>query len=990
MARSKIAGITIEIGGDTTKLDKAMQGANETVRTTQTELREVNKLLKLDPKNTELLAQKQELLSKAVAGTSEKLDILKEAEKQVQKQFERGEVSEEQYRALQREIIKVSNDLDAAEKEAKETAQALKDVGKKEEDIEKVSERADEFKDKMKAAGEAVETGMKAAGAAMVAAGTYSLKFESEYDQALNTLTTSTGAAADKIDGLDKAMAAVYENNYGEDIQEVGEAMGVIVQQTGEMDPSKLQEMTESAFTLRDTFDMDVGESMRAVNQLMTQFGLSSEEAFDLVAQGAQNGLNKNDNLLDSINEYGPKFAQMGLSASDMFNMFKNGAEAGVFDIDKLGDAVNEFSIRVKDGTADNAFKELGMDVDATKKAFGEGGEAAKKAMQDTFEALRKVSDPLEQSTIGVELFGTMWEDTGGQAILAMGNMEGAASDAAGTMEKIKEMRYDDLASEFQGLGRSIQTELIKPLGEELGPVAKETIDTVKDNLPQAKEILKEVLTDITEFINFFVSHANVLLPLIAGIGAALLTWNVVTMIQGMVAAIKAWTVATEGATLAQKILNSTILANPAAWIITAIVGVVTALVLLWNNCEAFREAVKGILSAIAQFFKDAWNKIQEEWADAQPYFEMIKEGIKTAFSVVVEILTAPFRIAWFLITSIWDIATTYFQNVWIGIRTVFSVVGQIIGGFFESAWIIIKGVWDVVVLYFQTIWSNIQAVFSVVATVLGGFFQVAWTTITTIWDVATGYFQMIWSVIQGIFSVVQSVLSGDFSGAWEAIKGIWSAVTGWFGQVWFGIQNIFGSVGSWFGSIFQSAWNAVQNVFSNWGSFFSGLWGIIRNTFSNLGTSIANAIGGAVKSGINGVISMIQNTVNSAIRIINGAINLINRLPGVSVGNVGYLSLPRLAKGGILTNGRAIVAEAGPEIVEMVNGKTIVTPLSGTAKNTALERNFGGQKGSLKQEINLNIEKFYNNRKQDVRELTEEVMEMAQELKERDDKVYA
>ena len=293
-------------------------------------------------------------------------------------------------------------------------------------------------------------------------------------------------------------------------------------------------------------------------------------------------------------------------------------------------------------------------------------------------------------------------------------------------------------------------------------------------------------------------------------------------------------------------------------------------------------------------------------------------------------------------------------------------------------------------VLYFQTIWLNIQAVFSVVATVLGGFFQVAWTTITTIWDVATGYFQMIWSVIQGIFSVVQSVLSGDFSGAWEAIKGIWSAVTGWFGQVWSGIQNIFGSVGSWFGSIFQSAWNAVQNVFSNWGSFFSGLWGIIRNTFSNLGTSIANAIGGAVKSGINGVISMIENTVNSAIGVINGAINLINKLPGVSVGSVGYVGLPRLAKGGILTNGRAIVAEAGPEIVEMVNGKTIVTPLSGTAKNTALERNFGGQKGTLKQEINMNIENFYNNRKQDVRELTEEVMEMAQELKERDDKVYA
>ena len=116
----------------------------------------------------------------------------------------------------------------------------------------------------------------------------------------------------------------------------------------------------------------------------------------------------------------------------------------------------------------------------------------------------------------------------------------------------------------------------------------------------------------------------------------------------------------------------------------------------------------------------------------------------------------------------------------------------------------------------------------------------------------------------------------------------------------------------------------------------------------------------------------------------------MINRLPGVSVGSLGYVGLPRLAKGGILTNGRAIVAEAGPEIIEMVNGKTIVTPLSGTAKNTSLERNFGGQKTPTKQEINMNIENFYNNRKQDVRELTEEVMEMAQELKERDDKVYA
>lgn len=990
MARSKIAGITIEIGGDTTKLDRALEDTNKTVRSTQTELREVNKLLKMDPKNTELLTQKQKLLTEAVDATSERLDILKDAEKQVQKQFERGEVSEEQYRALKREIIRTSNSLEEAKKEAKETEEALRDVGKREEDLEKVSERADEFKEKVKATGEAIETGIKAAGAALGALGTYSVKFESEYDEAFNSLITATGAAEDKTDALNQVMQDVYKNNYGEDIAEVGSAIGTIVQQIGEMDPTKLQELTENAFALRDTFDMEVSESIRAVNQLTKQFGITSDEAFDLIAKGAQNGLNKNDNLLDSVNEYGPKFAQMGLSASDMFNMFKAGADAGIFDIDKLGDAVNEFSIRVKDGTADDAFKELGLDVEATKKAFGEGGEAAKEALKQVFNSLVEVSDPIEQNTMGVQLFGSMWEDTGGQAILAMGDMDKAASDAAGSMDKIKETRYDDLMSEISGLGRSIQTDLVKPLGEELTPIAKEVIDEAKDRLPQVKELLKTTLTQITIFITFFMKNANILIPLIAGIGSAMLTWKKVTLIQGMIAAFKKWTAATEGVTLAQKILNATILKNPLAWALTLIVGITTALVLLYKNCEGFRNFVNNLGASIAADFKALWTDIQNGINAAKTFFQENKEAIKNIFLGFVEIISAPFRVAWFLIKSIWDAVVTYFKNIWIAIQTVYSVVAQILGGYFQSAWIVIQGVWSVVVLYFQTIWQNIQAVFSVVATVLGGFFQVAWTTITTTWGVATGYFQMIWSVIQGIFSVVQSVLSGDFSGAWEAIKGIWSAVTGWFGQVWSGIQNIFGSVGSWFGSIFQSAWNAVQNVFSNWGSFFSGLWGIIQNTFSNLGTSIANAIGGAVKSGINGVISIIENTVNSAIGIINGAIGLINRLPGVSVGTLGYVGLPRLAKGGILTNGRAIVAEAGPEIVEMVNGKTIVTPLSGTAKNTALERNFGGQKGSLKQEISLNIENFYNNRKQDVRELTEEIMEIAQELKERDDKVYA
>lgn len=943
MAKSTIKGITIEIGGDTTKLKSELDKAGEGSKDLSEELKEVNKLLRFDPKNTELLTQKQNLLTQQIEKTGNQLDVLKNAEKQVQEQFERGDVSEEQYRALQREITKTEQILNSLKQQADDTGEALKNAGKSSEDIEKIGEQADAAKEKLSSAGDTIKTGMAAAGTAIVAAGTYATNFESEYQQALNTAASATGATTKEIDGLDEAMQAVYNNNFGENIQEVGEAMGIIAQQTGEIDPTKLQEMTESAFTLRDTFDMDIQESMRAVTQLTTQFGIDGSQAFDLIVAGAQDGLNKNDNLLDSINEYGPKFSQMGLSATDMFNMFQNGAEAGVFDIDKLGDAMNEFSIRAKDGTADNAFKDLSMDVEATKIAFGEGGEAAKKALQDTFTALQNVQDPIEQNRIGVELFGTMWEDTGGKAILAMGNMSGEAENAAGKMEELKQIRYDDLGSELEGLGRSIQTDLVKPIGEELAPVVSDVIEETKEKLPEAKEVLSDVIGGVKDFISFFIDYSPIILPLIASIGAGLAAFNVVTMIQGLIAMFKQWTVATEGQTIAQKILNSTIAANPLAFWVTVITTVITALVLLYQNCEWFRDGVNAMLEAVVKFFQDAWKWIQETWEEVLPYFQSIWDGIKKIFSVVANVLSTFFRTAWTLIQTIWSVAVAYFQGVWNGIRTVFSVVATVLSTFFRTAWTLIMTIWNVAVSYFQGVWNGIRTVFSVVAAVLSAFFQAAWTLITSIWSVAVGWFQGVWNGITGVFSGAAEWFGNIFSSAWSWVQSAWSWATGYFADIWNGITGIFSGAADWFGGIFQDAWNRITGVFAGWGDFFAGLWDTISSTFSNLGTNIADAIGGAVRSGINGVISTIESTLNSGIDLINGAIGLINKLPGVSVGRIGYLNLPYLAKGGVLKEGSAIMAEAGPELIQIVNGEAVVTPLTGSARNTPVTEGFGG-----------------------------------------------
>lgn len=942
--KSKIAGITIEIGGDTTKLDKALQGVNKQTRDAQKELKEVNKLLKLDPKNTELLAQKQKILAESIDGTKEKLNILKDAEKQVQQQFENGEVSEEQYRALQREIIQTEQQLKNLKKQAEDSNGALDKIG---EAAGKIGEKS-----------EALGKKLLPATAGITAVGTAAVASFNELDEGYDTIITKTGASGEALDGLTESM----NNVFGElptDAETAGIAIGEVNTRFG-VTGETLEGLSKQFIEFAEINGTDLNGAIDSVDAIMTKFNVDASETpsvLGLLTKAGQDTGISMDTLQNTLQTNGATLKEMGLDLTGSVNLLAQFESSGV-------DA----------STAMAGLKK------AQQNATAEG-KTLKDALSETIDKIKNAGSETDALQAATELFGKK-----GAAEMTQAIREGRFSveDLTGSLDDYKTTVEDTFNATLDPPDKAkVALNNLKIAGADLGETLLNTVTP----------ILEKVVDKVKEFTAWFSSLSDSQKEMIVKIAAVVAAVGPALIIFGKVASgiSRICGLASKlGGLLKGSPAIMGVLSNPVTIVIALITAAVTAIILLWNNCEGFRNAVKNILSAIVGFFQDAWDKIQEAWAAAQPYFEMIKEGIKTAFSVVVEILTAPFRIAWFLITSIWDIATTYFQNVWIGIQTVFSVVGQIIGGFFESAWIIIKGVWDVVVLYFQTIWLNIQAVFSVVATVLGGFFQVAWTTITTVWDVATGYFQMIWSVIQGIFSVVQSVLSGDFSGAWEAIKGIWSAVTGWFGQVWSGIQNIFGSAGNWFGSIFQSAWNAVQNVFSNWGSFFSGLWGIIRNTFSNLGTSIANAIGGAVKSGINGVISMIENTVNSAIGVINGAINLINKLPGVSVGSVGYVGLPRLAKGGILTNGRAIVAEAGPEIVEMVNGKTIVTPLSGTAKNTALERNFGRQKGTLKQEINMNIENFYNNRKQDVRELTEEVMEIAQELKERDDKVYA
>lgn len=344
------------------------------------------------------------------------------------------------------------------------------------------------------------------AGAAVVGVGALAVGAANNVNSAMNSFIAMTGKGTEESERYQEVMENIYAGNYGENFEDIGQAMGTVVQQLGDMDDVDLQNVTESAFALQKTFGYDIQESTRAAKAMMDNFGTSGEEAMNLIAAGAQNGLDYSGELLDSISEYSVQFAKVGLDADDMFKVFQKGAESGAFNLDKVGDAVKEFSIRAIDGsdTTVDGFKRIGLNADEMAAKFSAGGDTAKQAFQETIAALASMEDPLEQNTAGVDLFGTMWEDLGPEAVTALADIEEGAYNASDAMNQIKDVSDDDLGSKFEELKRSTEL-LLVPLGEALIPLlstlAESVLPVVTDCLGPLLQIITDLLTPIINLV---------------------------------------------------------------------------------------------------------------------------------------------------------------------------------------------------------------------------------------------------------------------------------------------------------------------------------------------------------------------------------------------------------------------------------------------------------------------------------------------------------
>lgn len=366
----------------------------------------------------------------------------------------------------------------------------------------------------------AVGAGMAAAAGTAATAGAIAVNGAVDMDKAMNQFAASTGLGAESLERYQSVLEGVYANNYGESFEDIANTMALIRKEAGKpvdfWEDDALQGLVESVYALQDISEgaLDSENSIRAMSTMMEQFGADGQDALGMIAAGYQNGLDFSGELLDSINEYSVHFSKLGMYADDMFNIFQAGVDSGAFSLDKIGDAVKEFSIRVLDGsdTTVAGFQAIGMNADEMAARFAAGGDSARDAFQETIQALAAMEDPLEQNTAGINLFGTMWEDLGPTAVSALADITDGVYNTTDAMNQIKEVKYDDLGSMFEGLKRNIELLLI-PLGEQLIPVFGELLEAI---MPLVEEALPPLTDAIGGLIGKLSPVIESLLPVLS------------------------------------------------------------------------------------------------------------------------------------------------------------------------------------------------------------------------------------------------------------------------------------------------------------------------------------------------------------------------------------------------------------------------------------------------------------------------------------------
>lgn len=818
---SRIQGITVEIGGDTTKLSTALSKVNKEIRDTQSQLKDVNKLLKLDPGNTELMAQKQKLLTQAISETKEKLDSLKLAGQQANDALARGEISQSQYDALQREIVETEKALEGLEKQADQSAVALQKIGATGEKLKNVGSSI-----------EGVGKKLMPVTAAIGGLGAAAVKIASDFDSGMSKVAAVSGATGTELDKLrEKAREMGAKTKFS--ASEAAEAMNYMAMsgwKTGDM-----LDGIEGVMNLAAASGEDLATTSDIVTDALTAMGMTASESghFADILAAASSNANTNVAMMGETFKYcAPVAGALGFSAADtaeaiglMANAGIKSSQAGTAmrtmltsltgDVTFVGDSFGELTVQTV--KTDGSMRSLGDIMTDCRAAFSQMTDSEKAANAEALVGKNAMSGFLAVMNAAPK---------------DIQKLNGAISSCDGTAEKMATTMQDNLAGQLTILKSQLE-ELAISVGEILMPSIRQIVGWIQglvDWLNGLDEGTKKIIVTIA-LVAAAVAPVLIIIGKVVGAVGTIMTVvpQIAAAVSGVIAFVSGSVIPAIGAVVAA-----------IGWIPLAIAAVVAIIVVLWNKCDWFREAVIAVWEAIKSATIAAWNAVKEFLVNL---WNGIVETGKTVWNGLASFFTSCWQGIQTMFTTVLTAISTFFSTIWTGIQTVVVTIGMAIQMFLTTAWNSIKAVITTILTaiqaVFTTVWNAIKSVVTAVVGAIQSFITAAWNGIKT--------------VVQTVMNTIQSVVSG----VWNSVRSVISSV----------LNAVRSAVSNVFNNVVSSIRNAMGNVYNTIVSGFNQAVGFITGLASSAfrwGADLINGIENGIRSCIGNVVNAISDVANT------------------------------------------------------------------------------------------------------------------------------
>lgn len=892
MANSKIKGITIKFGADTMALSKALKSAEDTSKSLGSELSSVNKLLKFDPKNTQLLAQKQELLSKQVENTKEKLEALKQAQGEVEKKFKSGDIGAEEYREFQREIAKTEQGLksyttqisrmETEQKSLKESTKQLQTL------FEATGKSLDDFQDILgtrltnaikngTANSDDLTVALNKIGKEAFGAETDLSKMKAtlnkvddgasidEVNNDLNEMKKNSGEAGEALDGIGKGIVAgnmmqaaeiiadagqkikEFSDNAKEAFNEVDAGSDAIITATGAT--GKLAEGMDNVYkSIASSLPIDNLENIgKVIGEMNTQFGFTDEKLQHTSEKMLKFSEITGSDVVASTQNAKQAISVFHMSSDDLDSVLddvaKTAQDTGVSVDDLFQKAIEgapqlqELGLSFSDSVKLlGAFEQAGVDGSAALSSlskaavnYAKDGKSLTDGLAETQDKILNATDQTEALNAAAEVFGT----------------KGAVRMVDAIQRGV--LNLNDLggaASDSQGTVETTFSNTLDPIDEET--VALNNVKLAMAEFGSAiseavAPILEALVPIIQKVAKWFSSLSGTSKTIIVVIGGIAMVISALLPILAVVAG----GIAAAGGAMA--FLTGVLL--PVAGIIAGIIAVVAAVVAVIKNWGDITDWLSEKWNAFKDWMSDLWDGISESaseaWDEIKEYFSSLWDSISKTASETWESIVGTLK-------EVWDGIVGFFRDTWETICDVMEgplkFIEGTIGAVMYAIYAVIYTVWEVIKFALKSAWDWISDTASAIFTPVANFFSETWEKISKAtseaWETVKQTISDVWNWIKDTATSIFVPVANFFSGIWNGIKdtatGIWNSIKGTLGGIWDSIKEKAMDA-------FSSVWKFIKDGFNN-----------LKDTLGGIVKGIANAIvkpiGGAVNGVINGV----------------------------------------------------------------------------------------------------------------------------------------